>query len=110
MTRARASVSTRRHGRLRLMIQLGCCTAALAALQASRGAGEATLLVPLTAQARTALPALALDGGTSLVGPGLFPGSLVIRGRGEARDALLAHGVVALAVPFQGCVPAGATA
>jgi len=68
------------------------------------------MLVPLSASAARALPALALRDGTLLVATGPTSGSLLVYGhRASLARRLLAHGILTLASPPGGC-SAGAAA
>lgn len=93
-------------GTLPLALQ---CVAGVGAMLtvAALGTGpDATLLIPLAPGARAALPALALDGRTALLGTGLLPGSLLVRREAGTHTALLRSGILAIAVPARLCTGA----
>jgi len=81
-------------------VQLSLALVGLAAFAFAPPVSGAMLLVPLTAQARANLPALAIDSGVRLLGQGPVAGSLVVRGdRARLGTALLRRGIVPLAAP-----------
>jgi hypothetical protein len=74
-------------------------------------ANGAMLLIPMTAHAATRLPALALEGDTTLIARGPLPGSLIVRGSRKAlAGRLLAAGILPIASEAAGCIDGQASA
>ncbi|MET0375109.1 MAG: hypothetical protein ABW128_12755 [Rhizorhabdus sp.] len=81
-----------------LAAQLALLLIGLAAAVFTPPARGTMLLVPLTAQARGDVAALAIAGDARLIGEGPIGGTLLIRGdRGRLGLALLRHGIVTVA-------------
>lgn len=66
------------------------------------------VLVPLSAQGRATLAAVAIDHGARLVAAGPWTGSLLVDGRRDLLvGPLLRHGVIALSSAARGCGESG---
>lgn len=87
-----------------LMVQSVLVLCGLVGLYAVPPAQGRMLLVPLSAQGRAALAAVAVDHGARLVAAGPWAGSLLVDGqRDRLAGPLLRHGVVALSSAARGC-------
>lgn len=91
-----------------LWAQVGGALTALAALAFWPPAHGRMLVVPVAPGMDAGLAALVIERGALLLGPGAFPGSLIVLGdRDRVMRGMLGHGVIAIAAPSMLC---GATA
>lgn len=89
---------------LPLMVQSFLVLCGLGGLYAAPPAQGRMLLVPLSAQGRATLAAVAIDHGARLVAAGPWAGSLLVDGRRDRlAGPLLRHGVLALSSAARGC-------
>jgi len=87
-----------------LLIQLLAIAGAVGTMAAAPPAYGRMMLVPISPGAARGMVAMAIDRGAALVGPGPWPGSLVIEGRRAALSpALLRYGIALVAAPATGC-------